>query len=275
MWLGTALAAVLWLGRYVIASRRVGRKPKALLILVAAALMGGAALLDRSNSPWQFLVLLLVPAAFGWAWFHRDRTKLDLGPSFYAVDVWAEVINPPSLFFPKACGRVRLFAGEGAIAIRGIRFGGTIPGWLDNFDRLTYTFRAADCEVDRPLMGITSFFVSHGKPSIVLRGTDRRGEVEVALCRPSSAALEWQPRPGPVTQPAPTLEDVQRELIRAGARPSGGELDPKSARPGPIIQPDPPPPVLAGSPPKEDGPPYWPPPPGWSTAHEAPTHSEP
>lgn len=274
VWWGTALAAVLWLARYVIASRRVGRKPRPRLILFAAALVVGGALLSRSNSPWQALVLVLVPATFAWAWFRRDRTKLELGPSVYAVDIWAEVINPPSLFFPQARGHVRLFAGEGTIATRSLRFGATTSGWLDSFGQLTFTFRAADCEVDRPLMGVTSFLVSHGKPSIVLRGTDRRGEVELALARPSAAAFEWQPRPGPVTQPSPSLEDVQRELIRAGARPAGGQFDPQRARLGPVIQPDPPP-AVNGSPPMEDRPPYWPPPPGWTTkAHEAPARPE-
>lgn len=104
-------------------------------------------------------------------------------------------------------------------------------------------------------MGVSSFMVSHGKPSIVLRGPGKRGDVELALSRPSGA----------------TLEDVQRALIRAGARPAEVQL-PSPARPGPVVQSEP---VGRGRLPINpnarwpragggDQPPYWPPPPGWT-----------
>ena len=243
-------------GRYVIASRRSGRRVNPLVILLAVAAFGAAAALSRTNSPWQALVGLVVPVAFAWAWFHRDRTKLELGPSASAVDIWVEVLTP-SLLFPQNSGKVRLFVDEGTIATRCVSSG---PAWL-GFDRLTYTFRAADCEIDRPLMGVTSFVVSHGKQSIVLRGPGRRGEVELAFARPSGA----------------TLEDVQRALIRAGARPAHAQLEERT-RPGPVIEPERPEPT--GQLPLDpnaswsatavgDQVPYWPPPPEWTKAHGA------
>ena len=264
-WLASGIALVLWLARYVVGSRRFGRKPNYRLLLAFLGLAAFGALWSRINSPWQALILVLVPAAFAWAWFRRDRTRL--GPSDFAVDLWVERINPPSLFFPQVRGQVRLFAGGGTIATRSVRFGGTFPGWLDNFGLLTYTFRAADCEVDRPLMGVSSFLVSHGKPSLVLCGTDRRGQVELAFSRPS-AVISWG-RPE-WTNSQPTLEDVQRELIRAGVRPAGGQLDLGSVRPGPVVQPDSRPVADASAKGTAEQPPYWPPPPGWGKAHETP-----
>jgi hypothetical protein len=269
-WLGSAIALVLWLARYVVASRRFGRKPNYRLILAFLAVVAFGALWSRINSPWQALILVLVPAGFAWAWFRRDRTKVELGPDVLAVDMAAERISP-SLFFPQVSGHVRLFVGNGTIATRTVQFGGTFPGWLANFGLLTYTFRAADCEVDRPLMGVSSFFVSHGKPSLVLRGTGRRGEVELALSRPSAVTSWGQPEWPHWAEP--TLEDVQRELIRAGARPAGDRSDPQSARLGPVTRPDPPP-TVNGSSRTKDQPPYWPPPPGWIKAHDAPTRPE-
>ena len=176
----------------------------------------------------------------------------------------------PSLFFPSVSGKVRLFFGDGTIATRSVQFGGTFPGWLQNFGLLTYTFRAADCEVDRPLMGVSSFLVSHGKPSLVLRGTERRGEVELALSRPS-AVTSWG-HPDWPTLAQPTLEDVQRELIRAGARSASGLSDTEPLRPGPVIQPDPQPVANVPANRRGEEPPYWPPPPGWAEAHRAPAH---
>jgi hypothetical protein len=176
------------------------------------------------------------------------------------VDIYAEVLTP-SLFFPQTSGKVRLFVDEGTIATRSVLSG---PGWL-GFDRLTYTFRASDCEVGRPLMGVGSFLVSHGKASIVLRGPGRRGEVELALTRPSGV----------------TLEDVQRALIRAGARPAGAQLE-EDTRPGPVIQPESASPGRLPINPNAswsstgsgDQPPYWPPPPDWVKAHGAPAGPE-
>ncbi len=252
---------VLAVARYLIASRRSGRKVNPLVILLAVAAFGVAAVLSRTNSPWQALIGLTVPVAFAWAWFRRDRTKLELGPSASAVDIWAEALTP-SLLFPQNSGKVRLFVDEGTIATRSVSSG---PAWL-GFDRLTYTFRAADCEIDRPLMGVSSFVVSHGKHSIVLRGPGRRGEVELALARPSGA----------------TLEDVQRALIRAGARPAHAQLE-EPTRPGLVIEPERPEPT--GQLPIDpnaswsatavgDQVPYWPPPPGWAKAHGAAARPE-
>lgn len=82
-------------------------------------------------------------------------------------------------------------------------------------------------------MGVSSFFVSLGKPAIVLRCADSRRKVELALSRPVTT----------------TFEDVQRELIWAGARPVDGQVfEPVEA---------------AAAPPGVQRPPYWPPPPGW------------
>jgi hypothetical protein len=265
-WLSAIAAFVLFVGRYAVASRRSGRQTKPRVILLAVAAFGAASLLSRTNSPWEALVGLLVPVAFAWAWFRRDRTKLVLGPSATAVDIWAEVLTP-SLFFPQARGKVRLFVDEGTIATRAVSWGDTSgASWL-GFDKLTFTFRAADCEVERPLMGVSSFMVSHGKPSIVLRGTGRRGEVELALSRPSGVSLE----------------EVQRALIRAGARPAHGQIDEEAARPGPVIELERPEPTGQlpinpnaswSSKPVGDQPPYWPPPPGWTKGHGVATRPE-
>lgn len=111
-WWGAGIGVVLGVARYVVASRRVGRKPNPYAILALPAVLIGGALLAHSNSPWQFLILSLVPATFLWG------------------------------------------------------------------------------EVERPLMGVSSFAVSHGKPALVLRGTGRRGDVELALSRPS-AVMTW------------------------------------------------------------------------------------
>jgi hypothetical protein len=266
-WVGSAIVLAFWLARYVVGSRRVGRKPNYLLILAFLGLLAFGALWSRVNGPWQALILLLVPVVFGWAWFRRDRTKIELGPDVLAVDMWVERITP-SLFFPSVRGQVRLFVGNGPIATRTVQFGGTFPGWLANFGLLTYTFRAADCEVDRPLMGVSSFLVSHGKPSLVLRGTDRRGEVELALSRPSAVTSWGHPDWPALAQP--TLEDVQRELIRAGARPASRLSDTGPLRPGPVIEPDPLPVASVPANRTGDEPPYWPPPPGWAEAHRTP-----
>jgi hypothetical protein len=263
-WVSAIAAFVFAVSRFVIASRRSGRKVNPLLILFALAVFGAGAALWGSHSPWQGRIGLLVPVAFAWAWFHRDRTKLELGPSASAVDIYADVLTP-SLFFPQNSGRVRLFVDEGTIATRSVNQGTTSLGWL-GFDRLTFTFRAADCEVERPLTGVSSFLVTHGKPAVVLRGPGRRGEVELALARPSGA----------------TLEDVQLALIRAGARPAHAQLE-EPTRPGPVIEPERPEPT--GQLPIDpnaswsstglgDQPPYWPPPPAWITAHGAATRPE-
>jgi len=257
----TAIAVFAFtVGRFVIASRHAGRKVNPLLILLAATAFGAGAVLWTTRSPWVGLVGFFVPVVFGWAWLRRDRTKLELGPSASAVDLWAEVIGPPSLFSTQRMGKVRLFVDEGTIATRAVSFGDTsTPGWL-GFDKLTFTFKAADCEVERPLRGVSSFFVSHGKPSIVLRGRGKRGEVELALARPSGVSLE----------------DVQRALIRAGARPAHAQLDQEPSRPGPIVEPERPestgqlpinPNASWSSPGAGDRPPYWPPPPGWTEGH--------
>ena len=101
------------------------------------------------------------------------------------------------MFYPVS-GPVRLLVGQDMIATRVLT--GNEPRWLATAGLLDYTFRAADCEVERPRVGETSFFVSLGKPSIVLRGADRRGrQVELALAKPRTA----------------TLDDVYRELLRA------------------------------------------------------------
>lgn len=267
--MGGAIALVLWVARYVVASRRSGRKPNYRVILAFLALIPLGALWSRVNGPWQALIVLVVPAAFGWAWFHRDRMKIELGPDVIAVDMAAQRISP-SLFFPAVSGRVRLFIGDGTIATRNVQFGGPFPGWLANFGMLAYTFRAADCEVDRPLMGVSSFMVSLGKPALVLCGTDRRGaQVELAFSRPS-AVMSWGHPDWPQLA-QPTLEDVQRELIRAGARPAGEQLDQQNLRPGPVIQPDPRPTANVSAHANSEQPPYWPPPPDWVKAHKTPT----
>src|SRR5215469_11962855 len=101
--------------RYLVVSRRLGRKvnPRVILLVVAAFAVG--AVLQGTNSPWQFLILALVPAFFAWAWFRRKRTTLELGASATAVDIWVEELSPFSVFFPRR-GHVRLFVDEGTIA---------------------------------------------------------------------------------------------------------------------------------------------------------------
>ena len=257
-WVSAIAFFVFVVARYVIACRRSGRKVNPLVILLAVVAFGVGAVLQGTNSPWQAFIGLLVPVALAWAWFRRKRAKLELGPSASAVDIWVEEISPASLFFPVRRGHARLFVDEGTIAMRGLVAGGATTSWLD-FGALTFTFRAADCEVERPLRGVSSFSVSHGKPSIVLRGRGRRGVVELALSRPSGA----------------TLEDVQQALIRAGARPAHEQLA-APARPGPVIEPERPQPTgqLPINPNASwsstgigNQPPYWPPPPGWAAGH--------
>jgi hypothetical protein len=140
----------------------------------------------------------------------------------------AELIDPPYPFgLLSASGQVRVSIDEGTIAIRSHGF----LGWAESLGMLDHTFRAADCEVDRPLMGVSSFFAGRGEPSIVLRGTDSQGAIELALSEPTAVEFEWQ---------QPTVEDVQRQLILAGARPAGDPVDHPPGRLGPLIQPDPP-----------------------------------
>jgi hypothetical protein len=129
-YIGAGIALVLGVVRYVVASKRAGRKPNPYALLALPAVLIGGALLSHSNSSWQFLILLLVPATFMWAFFRRDRTKL--GPADFEVDVWAERISPPSLLLPQIRGKVRLSVGDGTIATRSAQYGGTF-GWLDNF----------------------------------------------------------------------------------------------------------------------------------------------
>lgn len=176
VWWGTAIVVVLAVARYAVASRRVGRRPGPVAILVVVAVPIAGVALSRTNSPWQGLVLLLVPVFFAWAWFHRDRAQLEEGPRVFAIEIWAQLINPPSPFGIPARGRVRLLIGEGRITTKSLKW----PSWSGDFGMLNHTFRAADCEVDRPLMGVSSFLASHGKPSIVIRGPDSRHEVELA-----------------------------------------------------------------------------------------------
>jgi hypothetical protein len=175
-WVSAIAFLVFAVARYVIACRRSGRKVNPLPILLVLAAFGVGAVLQGTNSPWQFLILALVPAFFGWAWFRRKGTKLELGPSASAVDIWVEDLSPLSQVFPLRRGHARLFVDEGTIATRGLVTGGVTTSWLD-FGALTFTFRAADCEVERPHMGVSSFSMSHGKPSIVLRGRGRRGGI--------------------------------------------------------------------------------------------------
>ena len=212
---------VLAVARHVLAAKGLGRRPSPLAILGALAVPIALAASARSNSPWLLLALALVAVCgAAWAWSRREGKEVELGPYGYEIDMSAELINAPYSFgLPSARGRVRVTVDQGTIAIRSRGF----PGWADSLGMLNHTFRAADCEVDRPLMGV--------KPSIVLRGTDSQGAIELALSRPTAVEFEWQ---------QPTVEDVQRQLILAGALPAGDPVDHPPGRLGPLIQPDPP-----------------------------------
>jgi hypothetical protein len=130
-WVSAIAFLVFAVARYVIACRRSGRKINPLPILLVLAAFGVGAVLQGTNSPWQFLILALVPAFFAWAWFRRNGTKLELGPSASAVDIWVEELSPLSQVFPLRRGHARLFVDEGTIATRGLVTGGVTTSWLD------------------------------------------------------------------------------------------------------------------------------------------------
>jgi hypothetical protein len=229
IWWGTAILVAVAVVRHVFAARGLGRRPSPLAILGALAVPIFLAALARSNSPWLLLALALVSiCGAAWAWSRREENEVELGPYGYEVDMSAELINAPYSFcLPSARGHVRVTVDEGMISIssRGL------PGWADSLGMLNHTFRATDCEVDRPLMGVSSFFAGRGEPSIVLRGTDSQGAIELALSEPTAVEFEWQ---------QPTVEDVQRQLIVGGARPAGDPVGQPPGRLGTLLQPDPP-----------------------------------
>jgi hypothetical protein len=171
IWWGTALVAVVAVARHIAAARRAGRRPSRVAIALVAA----------------------VPI---------DELRVEV-----------RNIDPAPLFglLGTLTGRVRLLVGPDTIALRGITSGGIrVSGFgssFGTFGLLDYMFRPADCEVERPRMGVSSFSVSLGKPAIVLRCADGRRTVELVLSRPAIT----------------TLEDVQRELIWAGARALDGQ----------------------------------------------------
>ena len=216
VWWGTAIVVVVAVVRHVVASRRLGRRPapSGFVIAIAVPIIVAVAVALRLHAAWIFAVFVLVPVALlAWVKLREDRTQIDLGPIVFSDEFRAEVrdVYPRQMFgmFYPVSGPVRLLVGQDMIATRVLT--GNEPRWLATAGLLDYTFRAADCEVERPRVGETSFFVSLGKPSIVLRGADRRGrQVELALAKPRTA----------------TLDDVYRELLRAGARRPADELAP-------------------------------------------------
>jgi hypothetical protein len=222
----------------------MGRRPSRVAIALVSAVPIALAIWQREQAFWILPFFFLVPAAgFAWLWLHRDRTQVELGAIEFFDELRVEVrnIDPPPLFglLGTISGRVRLLVGPDTIALRGITSGGIrVSGFgssFGTFELLDYTFRPEDCEVERPRMGVSSFFVSLGKPAIVLRCADGRRTVELVLSRPAITALE----------------DVQRELIWAGARALDGQPVGEPAR---LHRPPPAP---------GQQPPYWPPPPGW------------
>jgi hypothetical protein len=244
VWWGTALIAAVAIARHVAASRRVGREPSRVAIVVIAAVPIALAIAYRGQTPWIFIFFFVVPVGgFGWLWIHRDRTEIDLDSMVFSDELRIEVgyVDPPVLFglLGSVTGRVRLLVGPGTIATRGMPSGGLMasgfrtPGTFGLFD---FTFPAEDCEVERPRMGQSSFFVSLGKPAFVLRGDDGRRKAELVFSRPDTS-----------------LDDVQRVLIWAGARDLDGQFAGE-----PVALPQ-----AGRTHPSGEQPPYWPPPPGW------------
>jgi len=137
--------------------------------------------------------------------------EVDLGPVVFSVVVWVRV--RPARFNTSGFGYVRLLLGERTISTRA-RF---VPRFFGKLNGINYTLRAADFEVGiapstfaaRGLSRVTwSFSVGPGQgvwdKAVVLRGNHGQRQLELEFFRAEKV----------------TREEVQRELVRAGARPA-------------------------------------------------------
>ena len=143
-----------------------------------------------------------------WVWFTRGRApEPEVGPVVFSDDVWVRVVRGR----PYGIVRVRLLVGQEVIATRSRGLAHRLGKLMD----MDYTLRASDFEVGvAPVTGRVKAAAqasvrSSGYPvewdtAVVLRGPDGRGWLELEFFRSRTA----------------TREDVQRALIRAGARPA-------------------------------------------------------
>jgi hypothetical protein len=151
---------------------------------------------------------LAVVGVFAWLWFSEGRTRdIELGPVVFSDYVCARL----SRGRPYGIMRVRLLVGQETIATRS-RGLPHLFGKMIGFD---YTLRAADFEVSDGVVSSRvdltasaanalsgSRFPVEWDSSVVLSGPYRRGWLELEFFRSRTA----------------TREDVQRALIRAGAK---------------------------------------------------------
>jgi hypothetical protein len=142
--------------------------------------------------------------------------EVELGPVVFSAVVWVRV--RPARFNTSGFGYVRLLVSEGTIATR-TRL---IPRFVAKLFGTDYTLSAADFEVGTSGVGSASrgiglvtwsFSVGPGQgmwdEAVVLKGPYGRGWLELEFFRSEKAT------PG----------EVQRELIRAGARPATGAVE--------------------------------------------------
>jgi hypothetical protein len=137
-----------------------------------------------------------------WLWRTRDRRReAELGPVVFSDDVVVKFRRrPDDLPSPVAWPwGVRLLVYEDSIALRSR----SIPRWLGSLMMMNYTFDAAACRMYVARISRRTWLPGPRDESVVLWTTDKRGWLEIAL-KPTTA----------------TLDDLQRELIRAGVRPA-------------------------------------------------------
>jgi len=142
----------------------------------------------------------------GWLWSTRDRrSDAELGAVIFSDDVHVKARRRPGDRFGSfhtPSGWVRLFVRENTIAIRWLG----APRWLGALLLMDYTLDGADCEVGvaevRDNLAL-SRAERTGAEYVILRGWDSRGWLELAM-----------------RSRITSVEDLKRELVRAGVRPS-------------------------------------------------------